>query len=292
MGKDAAGNPAGSISLAINMGNFTETYGIAKKTTNPDKTWFWTAFDGVEIPFKITFIMAEKGGYLSQFLLKDLTRTNNRNDYKTLTDKEFANFRQVTTTGMHGKLYRSSHPVNPEIGRNTQADAACKAAGVTVAINLADSQFVLEGRPEYANSYYSTLKVKCLGLGVDFEADDFKKGLAEGLKFMAKNPGVYVVHCNEGKDRAGFTSAVLECLMGASAKEVLADYMVTYHNYYGVEKGSEKYNAIASSNIVKSIQKAFNINDFYSADLQKGAENYLLSIGLTKQEISDLKANL
>ncbi|MBR1938761.1 MAG: tyrosine-protein phosphatase [Spirochaetales bacterium] len=290
--KDENGKPTGNLQLAINMGDFTTTYGIAKKTTNPDKTWYWTANEGVKLPMKVTFKMEEKGGYLDKFILHDLTRTNNRDDYKLLSDEEFANFRQVKTTGMGNNLYRSSNPINPEIGRNTQADKACRDAGITVAINLADNKALAEGRPEYSGSYYSTLNIKYLGLGVDFASEDFKKGLAEGLRFMAQNPGKYVVHCNEGKDRAGFAIAVLECLMGAKANEVLEDYMVTYYNYYGVEKGTDKYNAIAASNIVKTLQDAFQVKDFYSADLKKGAENYLHAIGLTDKEISELRKNL
>lgn len=290
--KDENGKPTGNLQLAINMGDFTTTYGIAKKTTNPDKTWYWTANEGVKLPMKVTFKMDEKGGYLDKFILHDLTRTNNRDDYKLLSDEEFANFRQVKTTGMGKNLYRSSNPINPEIGRNTQADKACRDAGITVAINLADNKALAEGRPEYSGSYYSTLNIKYLGLGVDFASEDFKKGLAEGLRFMAQNPGKYVVHCNEGKDRAGFAIAVLECLMGAKANEVLEDYMVTYYNYYGVEKGTDKYNAIAASNIVKTLQDAFQVKDFYSADLKKGAENYLHAIGLTGKEINELRNNL
>lgn len=290
--KDENGKPTGNLQLAINMGDFTTTYGIAKKTTNPDKTWYWTANEGVKLPMKVTFKMDEKGGYLDKFILHDLTRTNNRDDYKLLSDEEFANFRQVKTTGMGNNLYRSSNPINPEIGRNTQADKACRDAGITVAINLADNKALAEGRPEYSGSYYSTLNIKYLGLGVDFASEDFKKGLAEGLRFMAQNPGKYVVHCNEGKDRAGFAIAILECLMGAKANEVLEDYMVTYYNYYGVEKGTDKYNAIAASNIVKTLQDAFQVKDFYSADLKKGAENYLHAIGLTDKEISELRKNL
>jgi len=286
------GNPTGAISLAINMGDFTTTYGIATKTTNADKTWFWTANEGVQLPVRFVFTMAEKEGYMAQFMLHDLVRTNNREDYAQLDDNQFANFRKVTTTGMNGKLFRSSNPVNAEIGRNIQADNACRVAGVTVALNLADNMALAHSRPEFEGSYYSGINVKYLGLGVDFSSDDFKKGLAEGLRFMIENPGTYVVHCTEGKDRAGFVSALLECLMGASAHEVVEDYMVTYYNYYGVEKGTERYNAIASSNIVKTLTGAFGVQDFYSANLTKGAESYLSSIGLSSSEIAGLKANL
>lgn len=287
------GEPTGYISLAINMGNFGDTYGLAYKTTNADKTWFWTAKEGVKFPVEVKFSMAEKGGYLSQYILHDLTRTNNREDYKELTDEEFANFREITTTGMgKGKLYRTSSPINPELGRNKYADEACKKAGVSVVMNLANSKDEAEKYEGFASSYYSKQKVIYLNLGVDFQADEFKKGLAEGLKFFASNKGVYAVHCTEGKDRAGFVSALLECLMGANYDEVIADYMKTYENYYKVEKGTEKYNAISQSNIVKTLEAAFNVTNLQNANLQEGAISYIKSIGLTDAEINALMANL
>ena len=287
------GEPTGYISLAINMGNFGDTYGLAYKTTNADKTWFWTAKEGVKFPVEVKFSMAEKGGYLSQYILHDLTRTNNREDYPELTDEEFANFREITTTGMgKGKLYRTSSPINPELGRNTYADEACKKAGVSVVMNLANSKDEAEKYEGFTSSYYSTAKVIYLNLGVDFQADEFKKGLAEGLKFFAANKGVYAVHCTEGKDRAGFVSALLECLMGANYDEVIADYMKTYENYYKVEKGTEKYNAISQSNIVKTLEAAFGVTNLQSANLQEGAISYIKSIGLTDAEINQLMANL
>lgn len=289
--KTADSLPEGYVSLAINMGDFTTTYGIATKTTNADKTFFWTANEGVTFPMTVTFEIAEKAGYMSEYLIRDLVRTNERSDYAELTDEQFANFRKVTTTGVNN-LYRTSNPVNAELGRNVYADKAIKDANVSVILNLSDTKKEAESRPEFKNSYYSTCKVAYLNLGVDFSSEDFKKGLAQGLGFMAENKGVYVVHCTEGKDRAGFVSALLECLMGSKAQEVADDYMTTYYNYYGVEKGSEKYDAILSSNIVKTIQNAFGIEDFWTANLQNGAENYLKAIGLTNAEINALKTNL
>lgn len=109
---------------------------------------------------------------------------------------------------------------------------------------------------------------------------------------MADDPGIYLIHCKEGKDRAGFVCAVLECLMGASAAEVVEDYMETFFNYYGVGKGSYEYDAIAQGNIIKTLKTAFGISDLNDADLAACAQDYLLSIGMSSDEISRLKANL
>ena len=132
---------------------------------------------------------------------------------------------------------------------------------------------------------------------MDFTADDFKSGLADGLRFFAENEGPYLVHCTEGKDRAGFTSALLECLMGATEEEVVADYMVSYANYYGVtkESDSEKYELIVSNNIANMLRTIAGLEKGASlegADLQAGAKTYLTSHGMTSEQVAALRANL
>ena len=147
----------------------------------------------------------------------------------------------------------------------------------------------------YYQSLYEAGKVKALNLGVDFTAADFKSGLAEGLRFFAENEGPYLVHCTEGKDRAGFVSALLECLMGATYDEVVADYMTTYVNYYHLEEGGEQYEAVKNSNIVSiltNITGAAEGTDLTTVDLAAAAEDYMLDAGLTADEVTALKANL
>ena len=293
LGKTETGAPTGYVSLAINMGNFGQTYGLAVKKTDEAGNWYWEAAEGVTFPVTVTYELAEKEGYMAEYLLHELNRTNNREDYAHLSDAEFANFRVIATSGIRANtLYRTSSPINPELGRNTYADAALKAAGVTVIMNLADSKEGAEAYEGFAETYYAGQKVIYLNLGVDFAAEDFQEGLAKGLKFFAENPGVYAVHCTEGKDRAGFVTALLECLTGATYEEVIADYMLTYVNYYGVEPGSEKYNAIAESNIIKSLERAFGVEDLSKADLDAEAAEYIRSIGLSEKEVTALKANL
>ncbi len=292
------GEPTGRVFMAINMGDFATSYGLATKTTNADKTYYWTAVEGVEFPVPVKITLKEAGGYATEMAIRDINRTNNREDYPELTDAEFANFRQITTTGMGDHLYRGSSPINPEIGRNTYADAELEKAGVTVIMNLANDQATAEGYEGYADTYYSKQNIIFLNLGVDFQAADFQAGLANGLKHFASNKGVYYVHCTEGKDRAGFVSALLECFMGATYDEVVADYLKTYTNYYTVVDGKqqplsqETLDAIANSNIIKTLQTAFGVDDLKTADLAKEAEEYIQQIGLNDEEIANLRTNL
>ena len=279
--------------LAIYMGDFATTYGVAVKTTHADKTYEWNWAEGVTGPVEFTIRMKEAGGYADEYILHQIRYTDAREDYPALSDAEFANFRAVETTGMgKGVLYRSCSPINPEHNRNTCADAALRAAGVTVVMNLADDEATARSYEGFSGSYYSTTDFIALNMGVDFSAAEFQAKLAEGLRFFASHPGVYDVHCTEGKDRAGFVAAILECLMGASYDEVVGDYMRTFYNYYGVTVGDARYDAILRSNILKTLSAAFGVSDLQSADLAAGAEAYLRGIGLEDTELAALKKNL
>lgn len=269
--------------VAINMGNFSTTHNVK-------------AGDSV------TFALAEKGGYLSEYQLRQLKRTNIRSDYAT--DSIFANFRSVTMTGIKpAVLYRSSSPVNNELGRATYSNALAQAVGIATVLNLADSDEKIKayfGAKNFVSDYYKSLydagKVKALNMDVNIGGEDFGKKLAEGLRFLSKNNGPYLIHCTEGKDRAGFVSAVLASLMGATLDEVVADYMTTYENYYGVQKGSEQYISIAASNILTSLTTVIcgypKGTDISGVNLRAATEGYLKKLGLASSEIKALKKKL
>jgi len=269
--------------VAINMGNFSTTYKVSVGDT-------------------VSFSLKEKEGYLSEYLLRQLVRTNNRSDYAT--DSIYANFRNISTKGINsGVLYRTSSPINNELGRASYANELTKAVGVKTVLNLADSATEIKkyvAADDFDSAYYKSLydagSVKTLNMGVDLSSEAFGTKLAEGLRFLSKNKAPYLVHCTEGKDRAGFVSAVLEALMGASYDEVVADYMTTYENYYKVEKNSEQYKAIAQSNIITSMTTivcgAAKGTDISNIDLAAAVQKYLVRIGMTNDEITKLKESL
>ena len=285
----ATGETDGVV-LAINTGDFATTAGIAKKVaTEGEPGYRWDYL--MEAPVEITITMKEQGGYREEWLIRQLVRTNERADYANLSDEAFANFRVIATTGMgKGVLYRSSSPINPALGRNTYADKAAKEAGIVTVVNFADHSNTYEGTED---TYYSTCRVVYVNLGMDFLSESTLNGLAEGMRFIINNNGPYLIHCNEGKDRAGFVSALLECLMGATLDEVIDDYMLTYYNYYGVEEGSEKYNAVVKNNLIKVLNTTFKVDDVYKADLVAEAEAFLMEdAGLTADEVAALKGKL
>lgn len=281
------------LNLAVNLGNFATTYEIADKVTAEDKTYQWVYREGISESLTFEIQMKQKRGYYEEYLVRQLSYTDERSDYPDLTDEQYGNFRAVNTTGItENILYRSGSPVDPSRTRSAYVDAAAREHGISVIINLADDETTLVSYEGYGDSYYATVQHIALDMGVDYTEDDFKEKLCRGLKFMAENQGVYLIHCKEGKDRTGVVFAILEFLMGATYEEAEADYMVTYYNYYGVVKGDEKYAAITSKIFEKMLSRSFLVDDVKHADLQMCATEYLKNIGLTEGEIAALKANL
>ena len=293
--RTVAGKP--QLCLAINYGQLGLEMGIVEKAP-AGADFAYQVKEGVEFPINVTIEMKEKGGYVDRLALGLLNRTNVKEDYAELTDAEFANFREITTTGIAPKtLYRASSPVNPEIGRNTYADKAAEEAGIKTFVNLSDSEQVAKAYEGFDDSYYSKQNVIYLSLPVTFTSDTFKEGLAEGFRFMIANEGPYLFHCAEGKDRAGLTAAVLEALMGASIDEIMDDYAKTYINYYDVQDGVQQPIAQEVMDtireiIVRNMTASFESEDIIAPTLAEAAEKYLLAIGMTADEITALRGKL
>ena len=294
-------NDGDGIILAINMGDFASSYGIATKVSNPDKTYQWVFEEGKKLEdITLSLILTGKGEYRDQYLIHQLSRTNERDDYSS--DAVFANFREIVGGNLgSGALFRSSSPVNNEIGRAKYADELMSLNNIKSVMNLADSRETIEGyfkEEDFASPYYKSLyengQVIALNMGVSFKTREFQNGLVEGLTFLSKNEGPYLVHCNEGKDRAGFTSALLSALMGLTYDEIASDYMTSYENYYHVEKGTEQYEAVKRSNIdsMLSFIAGVETKDLENVDLAAKAEEFLVAIGMEKVDIYTLKSKL
>ena len=294
-------NDGETLILAINMGDFATTYSIAEKVSNPDKTYKWIFEEGKTMEdITLLLTLTGKGEYRDEWLIHQLSRTDNREDYSS--DAAFANFREIKGGKIgEGALFRSSSPINNEIGRAKYADALVKENGIRTVMNLADSEESILSymeKEDFASPYYASLfengDVIALNMGVSFKTREFQASLSEGLTFLASKEGPYLVHCTEGKDRAGFTSALLSALMGLNYQEIVEDYMTTYENYYHIEKGSEQYEAVKKSNIdsMLSFIASVESDKLSQVDLSLKAEEFLLAIGMEEDTVRKLKENL
>ena len=258
----------------------------------------------VVIPIEVSISMKEKGGFLFGLEMRNVQNMDYYAEiYPDLSIEEFANFREVRTTGMGQKrLYRSSNPIDPGLGRNLYADSLAKNAGVTTFINLSDSEEYAKSCQNFDSSYYSTQNVIFLDLPVYFYSQHFKGGIANGFRYMIEHDGPYLVHCTFGMDRTGFTIAVLEALMGATTEDIQADYAKTFSNYFNVvnnmhvalnEQQVDFFRAVVIRNL-KAVYHAegIDIPDTGSIDWATATEKYLEKLGMTQEEISALKDRL
>ena len=252
---------------------------------------------------RVVITMAERQGAAALQATYSLRYTNDRADYDS--DEIFANFRPVVMGDIaEGRLYRSASPINNENGRAATADDLIEAVGIQAVFNLADTDEELTeymAAEDFDSPYYAQLiadgNVIALGMPVNYASDEFAAGIVKGLTFLSEQEGPYLIHCTEGKDRAGFTAALLEALMGADLDEIVADYMESYENYYHLdpEADKDKYDLIAGGNVMEMLRSVAGLEkgaDLTGVDLVKAAEDYLTSHGMTETALAALKANL
>lgn len=273
-----------TIAVCINYGKFAETAGIG-------------------VGDEVTITLSEKAGALTTQQIHSLVYTNERADYDS--DEAFANFRMVTAGQIgEGKLYRSCSPVNNEYGRASTANALIEKAGVKAVMNMADTpeEIAAYAAAEgFDSAYYMGLAdnghVIALGLPINFASDDFAESIAKGLTFLAGQETPFLVHCTEGKDRAGFGSMILSALMGATEEEIVSDYLISYLNYYHLdgEADAEKLSMIADKNVREMLRTVAGLEkgaDLAGVDLAAAAEAWLTAHGMDAEALKTLQEKL
>lgn len=204
---------------------------------------------------KCTITLVKRGGYeYEQKLVGGLTYSKNYEDYEAkngVTQEEvFANFRAVRSSAIkENVLFRSASPFDNANNRATYVDELAKANGIDYVLNLADSQAKIdkymtsEAWPEldYAQGLLENDRVCLMAMSAAYEGAAYQSALVRGLNSALEHGATKILfHCTEGKDRTGFVGVVLEGLCGATYDEMLADYMVTYDNYYNLTAESDK----------------------------------------------------
>ena len=273
-----------TISVCINYGRFAETVGIG-------------------VGDEVTITLKEKAGALTTQQVNSLAYTDDPADYDS--DEVFANFRPVTIGGIgEGKLYRSASPINNKHHRSAVANRLIKQAGVKAVMNMSDTEEKVAGfaaEEGFDSAYYLDLfqngHVIALDMTINFAYDEFAEKIVEGLTFLAGQEPPYLIHCDEGKDRAGFGSMIVEMLMGASEEEIVADYLVSYQNYYHLdnEADAEKLEMIAGKNIREMIRTVAGLEkgaNLANVDLAAAAESYLIVHGMDEADLEALREKL
>ena len=259
---------------------------------------------------KVTITVNKEGKY------KDIEETlsiSYSDDITTYDSKEqFANFRMMKAgTLKEGILYRGASPIDNRRNRASTVDSLLKENNIKYDIDLADklitsNTFVsVDNKPllgasnfvigEYFKELMDANKVVLLGMAAAYKTDDFASKMKTMFEAILNNDGPYYIHCLEGKDRTGYVCMVIEALCGATYEELIDDYFITYHNYYGIEKGSNKYEVIKSLHIDEMIRYVFGFDEntnLLTANYHTPVNSYLLSIGLTQEQIDAVQTKL
>ncbi len=289
-----------NASLSVAKGSFAEDEELFSPSTGQNGEVTWKDKDGGSgTGKKVKIILHEKGTYLKQYKMRNPERSNDRDDFSS--GSKYANFREITAGTIGADvLFRSSSPINDSIGRDEYAAKRMEKNGIKTVINLSDSRKEAEKYIKKSkNSYYGRLlsrgSVLCLDLDYDFDSKNFKKGMAEAVKFMSLHEGPYLIHCTEGKDRTGLLSALLESLMGASVKEMSEDYLETYTNFYDYDTHSDEYE-YAKKNYLKEVYRAIagvkKNSELTDPDYHAAAIKYLKDGGASDLVINALVQKL
>ena len=222
--------------------------------------------------------------------------TNERNDYSTFTDAEYANARAVKAGNIaSGMLLRCSSPFSNGSNRAYYVSEYLEQANAKTVLNLADTEekMLTYEMPPYSRKLWDEGNVILCPLKADPTADDYNNRLIAALKELPSHPAPYVVHCMEGKDRTGYVCALLEGLCGATYEEMVADYLITYLNYFKItpEKNLDVCNTLVSMKLNPCLMFYAGVSDeaqLPNVDYVKAFSDYLLSHGMSRQQLDAL----
>lgn len=253
---------------------------------------------GLEIGDTATVKLHEKAKYKD--IQDSLYMSYSDERVKFANDAVFANYREVHGGALkEDTLYRGASPAFDGRRRAGYVNALMQRDGIAYDLDLSDNPMEVEKHLERARmqgadtSYFETLKnggdIGLIDLNQAYREQKFATSLAHGLYEMAKNDGPYYIHCIEGKDRTGFTCMLLEALAGATYDEMVADYMKTYDNYYGINQKTEPFKYETIKTIHADAMLAYIAGDTADDDepnYSAGARNYLEYGGLSQAQIS------
>ena len=213
-------------------------------------------------------------------------------------DEAGGNFRNVHVG--RNNLFRSQHPGNGT-WRALRANQLAEENGIRTVLNLSDSKTKLEkylnkyivGSSYYYKTLYKRGRVFTAGLSLTHKSPSYRHQVAAAFRFMTKNKGPYLVHCEVGRDRTGLVILLLESLMGVPYEYMVNDYAQTYLNTTYDSPATAKQKAASHVNSeLMYISGQKSITDWSKVNLNRYAVLYLKMGGMTDSEISLLRKNL
>jgi protein tyrosine/serine phosphatase len=115
------------------------------------------------------------------------------------------------------------------------------------------------------------------------------QSMPEVFRTIAQAREGVLFHCSAGKDRSGTVAAILLLLAGAGRDDIVKDYMLTKEN--NKERFEQIHNRHPELDMDIVIPHEEYMNTFLDLFEKKyrSAENYMLQIGLSENEIREIK---
>ena len=121
------------------------------------------------------------------------------------------------------------------------------------------------------------------------EQPDYQPELAREIKAFA-DPDNYPIyfHCAIGRDRTGTLACLIELLLGVSEEDIKKEYVLSFLSSAGFADG-----VVSPSGHVANIENIFNYLKAYDkGSLYKNTEKFVMDIGVTREEINAIRANM
>lgn len=247
----------------------------------------------------VEIYLHEKGKYLSTQEAFSQKHPPDRDYY--VSDEAFANFRPLQAKNLKKNfLIRGGSPICNDFGFMKTVDDLIRKHAVQYILNLSETKEELDKimggiNGYYTNTLYDNKAISCLDLSANPRDPNYAIKLCNGLRdMMSYNKGPIYYHCVEGKDRTGFLSVLFLALGGGNIEDFAQDYMLTYANFYYVDKvnSPEKYKLIYdlyfTANLINFLCGTNNVEDFSNYNFYECAKDYLRFGKMSDEEIEQL----
>ena len=184
----------------------------------------------------------------------------------------------------YGKLYRSALLDNV----TQEGIYALKRLGVKTDLDLraggeggAGESSPLGADVNYIHISGAAYTYPDLGFNDPANREQFRKEM-EAIVDPDNYPVLF--HCSVGRDRTGTLAIVIYALLGVSEEDIIEDYELSFLSASGTQDGSDANTMVNSCKMVIGYLYGFG-----GATLQEGAENFLLYLGIGRQQIEDFQ---
>ena len=228
--------------------------------------------------------------YLPRTVLVDEKVTNTRDwgGYYTQDGKRMKQGIVYRGGALEGITEEGKRVMLLELGIQTDLDVRGDSASPLTSSPLGETVNYIETKgPYYVTPYGQNAR------GIDDNEGGYQDALAKEIKTFANpdNFPVYV-HCSLGRDRTGTLCFLIQALLGVEEMDIYRDYELSMMSRLGKRPEDNGKSAAYMVSMPFTALYKYIKNFQPKKTMQENAEAYMLSIGVTAQEIASIKENM